>query len=337
MAHVHTYSRARAVARARGLRRSFPASLAAADDRPGELRVVDPTQVLDPGTDYTPTLETVKTDPRPTASATAPAAAATSPRRRADRARPVARPPARRPRPSKPLSVTDQFGFGLGICGIGGERGRPDEFWYLKSNHEAAPVGGDQLTLDERRRGPLVPDADNFPAPNPAELELTAPATRRPAIRSPSGGQDACVDGSAHVRRHLHRAPAAEVTIAGGTVARPPAPTAPRTVERDGPAELAATRGADIPSERAVASASPRRSDRARRARRADRRQPQGDDDQAATKGSDSILARGGNDVDRRPKGGTDRVNCGAGKDVVDCARARGRQDRGQLREGHGA
>jgi Domain of unknown function (DUF4430) len=50
----------------------------------------------------------------------------------------------------RPLSVTDQFSFGLGICGIGGFTFNQGDsaFWYLKVNHVGAQVGGDQYLLN---------------------------------------------------------------------------------------------------------------------------------------------------------------------------------------------
>src|SRR5919198_1342069 len=40
----------------------------------------------------------------------------------------------------RPLSVTDQFSFGLGVCGIGGFTFHQGDsaFWYLKVNHAGA-------------------------------------------------------------------------------------------------------------------------------------------------------------------------------------------------------
>ena len=47
----------------------------------------------------------------------------------------------------RPLSITDQFSFGLAVCGIGGFEAGGSSFWYLKRNHVGAQVGGDQLML----------------------------------------------------------------------------------------------------------------------------------------------------------------------------------------------
>src|SRR5204863_6843531 len=35
----------------------------------------------------------------------------------------------------RPLSITDQFSFGLAVCGIGGHEAHGNSFWYLKRNH----------------------------------------------------------------------------------------------------------------------------------------------------------------------------------------------------------
>ena len=48
----------------------------------------------------------------------------------------------------RPIWLTDQFGFGLGLCAIGGKVPPSSGFWYLKVNHVGAQVGGDQLVLE---------------------------------------------------------------------------------------------------------------------------------------------------------------------------------------------
>ncbi len=78
----------------------------------------------------------------------------------------------------RPLSVTDAFDFGLGLCGIGKAVAPSTGFWYLKVNHVASQAGGDQTTV---ARGDDVLwwlDADFTDAP-PAELELKVPARKR--------------------------------------------------------------------------------------------------------------------------------------------------------------
>ena len=79
----------------------------------------------------------------------------------------------------RPISVTDAFDFGLGICGFGGHQAPSSGFWYLKHNHAAAFAGGDQVTLN---RGDdvlwwLDPDFSDAP---PGELFLRTRRWARP-------------------------------------------------------------------------------------------------------------------------------------------------------------
>jgi hypothetical protein len=76
----------------------------------------------------------------------------------------------------RPLSVTDQFSFGLGVCGIGGytfDQG-DTAFWYLKVNHVGAQVGGDQYLLNGGDDVLWYLSPTFSPLPN--ELALHAPA-----------------------------------------------------------------------------------------------------------------------------------------------------------------
>ncbi|MEZ5078555.1 MAG: hypothetical protein R2725_14055 [Solirubrobacterales bacterium] len=72
----------------------------------------------------------------------------------------------------RPLLISDAFDFGLALCGVGGEVASGEGSWYLKINHKALAVGGDQAKF---KRGDdvlwaLVP---SFPYPD--ELALVAP------------------------------------------------------------------------------------------------------------------------------------------------------------------
>ena len=79
----------------------------------------------------------------------------------------------------RPLSITDQFSFGLAICGIGDKVASGDEFWYLKENHVGSQVGGDQLKVHDGDEI-LWYLAPKFPAGD--ELVLKAPAHARPDV-----------------------------------------------------------------------------------------------------------------------------------------------------------
>jgi hypothetical protein len=79
----------------------------------------------------------------------------------------------------RPLSITDQFSFGLAICGIGGKVASGDQFWYLKRNHVGAQVGGDQLKVHAGDQI-LWYLAPGFPVGN--ELALKAPQRAKPGV-----------------------------------------------------------------------------------------------------------------------------------------------------------
>ena len=79
----------------------------------------------------------------------------------------------------RPLSITDQFSFGLGICGIGGAVASGDGFWYLKRNHVGAQVGGDALKVKDGDEI-LWYLAPSFPVGD--ELALRAPRRAKPGV-----------------------------------------------------------------------------------------------------------------------------------------------------------
>ena len=293
-----------------------PASSSAATVS-AKLRVVTPTQVLDPGTNYiVDDSVTVPTSPQADCLG-APGGSGAEFSYTEPVALSLLATAGRTTKSVKPLLLSDQFGFGLVICGIGGVEADQSSFWYLKSNHEEATVGADQLKLAKGDEVLLYLAQDNFPAPNPAELELTAPA--RAETGTPftvQAVQHACVTDPSTFAVTCNSTPAAGVTISGGT--------SPVITGADGSAQvsatdrvkLAATRGADIPAEvlsvcvaEEVATCPSKRGERFVGS-------PEGETI-ATTKGSDSIRARGGDDVVDARKGGTDRIDCGPGKDVV--------------------
>ena len=284
-----------------------------------KLRVVTPTQTLDPGTNYiVDDAVTVPTSPQ--ADCLGPPGGSGA---EFSYTEPVAlsllATAGRTTKSVKPLLLSDQFGFGLVICGIGGVEADQSSFWYLKSNHEEATVGADQLKLANGDEILLYLAQDNFPAPNPAELELTAPA--RAAAGAPftvQAVQHTCVTDPNTFAVTCNATPAAGVTVSGGA--------SPVTTGADGSAQvsvsatksvkLTATRGADIPAE--VLSVCVAEDVAACPSQRGERivGSPEGEPI-AGTKGSDSIRARGGDDVVDARKGGRDRIDCGPGKDVV--------------------
>src|SRR5919204_4305571 len=54
---------------------------------------------------------------------------------------------ARNDRLLRPVSISDAFSFGLGICGFGNATASGNASWYLKVNHVGSQVGGDQARL----------------------------------------------------------------------------------------------------------------------------------------------------------------------------------------------
>jgi hypothetical protein len=75
----------------------------------------------------------------------------------------------------RPLSITDAFSFGLGLCGVGKSVARGKKAsWYLKVDHKAQQVSGDAVKLHPGDEV-LWDLAPSYPYPN--ELALEAPAS----------------------------------------------------------------------------------------------------------------------------------------------------------------
>jgi hypothetical protein len=71
-----------------------------------------------------------------------------------------------------PLSVTDHFSFGLGLCGIGKSVAKGKSSWYLKINHKGATVGGEKAKI--KAGDEILWDlAPSYPYPE--ELVISAP------------------------------------------------------------------------------------------------------------------------------------------------------------------
>lgn len=209
----------------------------------------------------------------------------------------------------RPLSVTDQFSFGLAVCGIGGFEAGGSSFWYLKHNHAGAQVGGDQLAL-QRGDQVLWYLSPGFPAP--VELALRAPARAKPGVPFEASVLQFDDAGT--------QAPAAGATVSGGgnPVTTNAQGKAMVTVSTPGTATLRATRSspAGIPSNRVAVCIN---SDLARcpsahgklilGSQRADTI--------GGTLGWDRIWARQSDDVVNIRSGGRDQVSCGAGRDTL--------------------
>jgi hypothetical protein len=204
----------------------------------------------------------------------------------------------------QPLSITDQFDFGPGICEIGGLNA-PLGFWYLKVNHVGSTVGGGQQ-LDAGDQALWYLDAD-FSDPPPGELALRAPASASASQPFTVRVVSFADDGT--------RSPAAGAVVPGGS--GPTDADGETTVTAPNDVDLQATRAGDIPSNTlhvCVAIDSGEcpdahgslilGTDRA--------------EDIRGTRGPDAIRARGGDDVIDIGSGGADRVSCGAGDDIVE-------------------
>ena len=215
----------------------------------------------------------------------------------------------------QPLSVTDAFDFGLGVCGIGGFQALGSASWYLKHNHAGAQVGGDQLPV---KKGDQVLWylAPSFPYP--PELGLEASERANPGSQVDVQVLEYADDGT--------QTPAAGATVSGGST--------PATTDAEGKATvpvgsndvtLQATRGADIPSNEAAVcvsdspiGCSPQQviagTDKA--------------DKIKGTNRPDKIKARAKDDLVKTRGGAPDRINCGTGKrdvavvDAEDAVRA---------------
>ncbi len=204
----------------------------------------------------------------------------------------------------RPLSVTDQFGFGLGLCGIGGSTFNAGDSasWYLKVNHVGAQVGGDQYLL---KAGDQVLWYLSPGYPYPSELQLVAPTVA-------NAGKSFTVtvyswDDTGH------RTPLAGALVTGAEA--PTGADGQATVQLSHGAALQALHGTDIPSNRSIvcvvsspgACGAPRHKVIGTKGR----------DRIRGTKWPDVIRSRGGRDRINSRGGLTDLVKCGRGRDVA--------------------
>jgi hypothetical protein len=207
----------------------------------------------------------------------------------------------------RPISVTDAFDFGLGICGFGGHEADQSGFWYLKHNHAASQVGGDQLELKGGDEVLWYLDS-NFNDPPPAELALRAPVRSEPGAPFQVRVFEYADDGT--------RRPAEGAKVTGASQPTDQDGRTEVVLDDPGTRSLEATRSGDIPSKalevcvNADASACPtRRGERIFGS--------QGRDRIDGTRGDDLVKAGGGADELDLGAGGEDAVNCGGGRDRV--------------------
>ncbi len=218
-----------------------------------------------------------------------------------------------------PLQLTDKFvpdGFGLGVCGIGGQVATGSAFWYTKVDHVGLQVGGSQFPIHAGQQV-LWYLAPNFPAP--PELVLNAP------VREPAGTPFPVQvlaygdDGTA--------VPAAGAVVSGGQgpVTTDVSGNAMVAVSGTGQRQIQAALGPDIPSAMTGICSFDQNTDcpvaRGRIIVGSDV-----PDNMLGTAGDDRIKPRAGNDIVRALAGndkidvrggGKDRINCGGGTDSV--------------------
>jgi hypothetical protein len=295
---------------------ALPASVAGATTQ-AKLRVLTPNRVLDPGTTYV-LADPVRVRARRDADCFGPPGGSGS---RFTFEKPVAlgllASGAQASKRLRPLLLTDQFGFGLGICGIGGAAAGPGSFWYMKANHAEAAVGASELRVRDGDEVLFYLAADNFPNPNPAELELLAPARATPGDSfTVRVRQHACATDPVSFETTCSTAPAEGASVRTGGQTATTGADGRATVTLSRSARLLATRGADIPSEALRVCVSEKRPKCP--AKRGERIVgTSGGERIKGTPGADAIRARGGRDVIDLRSGGPDRVNCGGGRDTV--------------------
>lgn len=215
-----------------------------------------------------------------------------------------------------PLLVSDEFSFGLLVCGVGGDNANgASSFWLYKVNHVSPEVGADQFSVKpgDDVLWMFVDGTRN----SGDELELLAPARVRP-------GQQFDVTVNAYDFAGAKH-PVAGATVGGGgaTGTTDATGVAHLTLNRSGNRTLRAAHGPDIPSaptkvcvNAVLSKCAPVRGLRIWGSKRSDSIR--------GTAGRDSVRAGAGNDVVRVRRGSIDRVRCGGGDDLV---RA-GRRDR---------
>ena len=210
----------------------------------------------------------------------------------------------------RPLAISDEFQFGLFVCGIGKDTGGDTAYWLYKADHKSPEVGADQFKLGKRSEI-LWYFSDTVANVNTGdELSLVAPANAKP-------GRTVTVTVYAYDAAGK-RSPAAGATVAGETTdsrgkARITAPgrgtcaCAPPAGTGHPLGLLVCVRVEKRPLCRAPSSA---------------HHGSQGPDTIKGTVAADTINAGAGDDVISVRRKGTDRVRCGKGRDRVKADRA---------------
>ena len=208
----------------------------------------------------------------------------------------------------RPLAVSDEFDFGLFVCGVSSFVGGDTAYWLYKVDHKTPEVGADQFPLKGGEEV-LWYFSDTVAGKNTGdELVLQAPARAKP-------------DSTVAVRVWSYdsagkRKPAAGAVVQGeGDATTDAQGKASVKTPKRGTLQLRAERGADVASQTlsvcitAKPRCASRRGKRIIGTAKADRI--------AGTKGPDTVSSRGGADRLSFKGGGRDTVSCGSGRDRV--------------------
>lgn len=293
-----------------------PAAAQASDEVVAELRVVGPNGPLEEGTSYVTNSERIRTDPQALCFFDGEGGSGDRVRLPGPTAMGLLETAGDATPAVNPLSVTDEYGFGLGLCGVGDVVAGANDFWNVKVNHQALQVGGDQFALEVGDE--VLWQLTGFP-PDP-ELQLAAAPGTTPGTMSVSVVRWICSTDYPPPDPVCTSEPAGGVTVTGADADTTTDGTGSATVTlaTSKTYELRAANEGDLDSNvaevcvSAVAGECP--PEGTPRGRTIVGRQVA--DDFSATDGWDDVKSKGGDDRIRLLSG-TDRVSCGGGRDKV--------------------
>ena len=212
----------------------------------------------------------------------------------------------------KPLSITDSFDFGLGVCGFGEAIAPSTGYWYLKQNHVGSMTGGDQTKV-KTGDDILWYLIEDYNLPTPSELEIKAPFAAERGKTVPVKVFEYADDGT--------KTPAAGATIKGTGVVTGADGTAQVPVTAN-LTSLEAVRAGAIPSRALDVCVTDDPGNACTSERPLEINGSTKDDKiKGEPKRLSEINSRGGDDtIDIRNVikiSATPRINCGGGKDVI--------------------
>lgn len=283
-----------------------------------ELRVLTEDATLEQGTRYVVGREQVRTDPG--AQCNFGGAGGSGERYRFDRptALGLLRGASRSNARLRPLSITDEFGFGLAVCGIGEADDSPGTFWNLRKNHRETSKGADLQGVSSGDEILFYLAPDSFPDSNVPELELRVAPRANPGLVDVSVIAHQCAYDSETFAFDCGSVPAEGATVWGGDfpVVTGPDGRAQVSVSAQRAYRLRAEDDPSIPSKVLEVCVDDQigRCPVAQPRTIVGRVQP---DRIRGGRGDDEIRAGRGGDVIRIANGGNDKVRCGAGRDKV--------------------